>query len=114
MRSWWQELADLVLPADCAGCGRPRGPLCDRCRAALCGAGARAARPSPPPRDLPPVHAAVAYADEVRAVLLAHKERGAVRLADPLGEALAGAVRAARAAAGQVASAGPPAACRVG
>ncbi len=33
------------------------------------------------------------YADEVRAVLLAHKERGALRLAAPLGAALAGAVR---------------------
>lgn len=38
---------------------------------------------------------AVAYGDEVRAVLLAHKERGALRLAEPLGVALAAAVRRA-------------------
>jgi len=40
------------------------------------------------------VHAAARYADEVRAALLAHKERGALALAAPLGAALAGAVRA--------------------
>ncbi|MET8183678.1 ComF family protein [Streptomyces sp. NPDC005336] len=94
MRSWWQEIADLVLPADCAGCGRPGGTLCDRCREALRGSGARRVLPSPVPPGLPVVHAAVEYADEARAVLLAHKERGVLRLAWPLGEALAGAVRA--------------------
>ncbi|MDN3060234.1 phosphoribosyltransferase family protein [Streptomyces sp. SRF1] len=95
MRVWWQEIAELVLPADCAGCGRPGGALCDRCRTALDGSGARRVEPSPAPPGLPVVHAAVDYADEARAVLLAHKERGALRLARPLGEALAGAVRAA-------------------
>ncbi|MFI0858181.1 ComF family protein [Streptomyces sp. NPDC021098] len=95
MRGWWQEIADLVLPGDCAGCGRPGVPLCDRCHGALRGSGARRVLPSPVPPGLPVVHAAVEYVDEARAVLLAHKERGALRLAGPLGEALAGAVRAA-------------------
>ncbi|SDK70192.1 hypothetical protein SAMN05421806_110207 [Streptomyces indicus] len=40
------------------------------------------------------MHAAAPYADAVRAVLLAHKERGALVLAGALGEALAQAVRA--------------------
>lgn len=40
------------------------------------------------------VHAAAPYEDAVRAVLLAHKERGALALAGPLGASLAGAVRA--------------------
>lgn len=40
------------------------------------------------------VHAAARYEDAVRAVLLAHKERGALGLAVPLGTGLAGAVRA--------------------
>ncbi|WP_435243681.1 ComF family protein [Streptomyces cucumeris] len=93
MRGWWQEMTDLVLPADCAGCGRPGGTLCDRCGDVLRGCGPRRVEPSPVPPGLPVVHAAAEYADEVRAVLLAHKERGVLRLAGPLGEALAGAVR---------------------
>ncbi|MEV5882000.1 ComF family protein [Streptomyces sp. NPDC052020] len=94
MRGWWRDLTDLVLPAECGGCGRARTVLCPRCRAALSGAAPRRVRPEPEPPGLPAVHAAAPYADEVRAVLLAHKERGALALAGPLGAALAGAVRA--------------------
>lgn len=94
MRDWWQDLTDLVLPAECGGCGRPRTVLCARCRTALSGAGPCRVRPVPEPAGLPSVHAAARYADEVRATLLAHKERGALALSGPLGEALAGAVRA--------------------
>ncbi|MDX3232845.1 ComF family protein [Streptomyces sp. ME19-01-6] len=100
MRMWCREIAGLVLPAGCAGCGRAGGALCGRCREVLCGAGARPVRPSPAPPGLPPVHAAAAYEDEARAVLLAHKERGELRLAAALGEALAGAVGAAGARSG--------------
>ncbi|MFI6349604.1 ComF family protein [Streptomyces sp. NPDC050560] len=89
---WWGELTGLVLPATCAGCGTPRTALCGRCRAELLGPRARPARPSPTPRGLPVVHAAAPYRDAVRATLLAHKERGALGLAAPLGKALAGAV----------------------
>ncbi|MDR6979860.1 putative amidophosphoribosyltransferase [Streptomyces sp. 3330] len=94
VRGWWQELAGLVLPAECGGCGRARTVLCPRCRAALGGAAPFRVRPVPEPPGLPAVHAAARYADEVRATLLAHKERGALALARPLGAALAGAVRA--------------------
>ncbi|WP_055530881.1 ComF family protein [Streptomyces graminilatus] len=94
MRGWWQDLGDLVLPAECGGCGRPRTVLCPQCRAALHGAAPSRVRPAPEPPGLPVVHAAARYEDEVRAVLLAHKERGALALAGPLGTALAGAVRA--------------------
>ncbi|WP_306189353.1 ComF family protein [Streptomyces sp. MK5] len=94
MRGWWQDLADLVLPAECAGCGRPRAVLCPECRAALDGSAPCRVRPVPEPPGLPVVYAAAAYADAVRAALLAHKERGALTLAAPLGAALAGAVRA--------------------
>lgn len=68
--------------------------LCARCRSALCGAAPRRVRPTPEPRGLPVVHAAAAYENTVRAALLTHKERGALALVGPLGEALAGAVRA--------------------
>ncbi|MYW64687.1 ComF family protein [Streptomyces sp. SID8379] len=94
MRGWWQDLSDLVLPAQCPGCGRSRTSLCTRCAEALRGAGPGRVRPRPEPPGLPVVHAAAPYQDAVRAVLLAHKERGALWLARPLGEALAGAVRA--------------------
>ncbi|MFD5336241.1 ComF family protein [Streptomyces hawaiiensis] len=94
MRGWWQDLTDLVLPGECGGCGMPRTVLCARCRAVLSGGAVHRVRPVPEPPGLPLVHAAARYADEVRATLLAHKERGALALAGPLGVALAGAVRA--------------------
>ncbi|MFC9299398.1 ComF family protein [Streptomyces sp. NPDC057011] len=100
MRGWRQELAGLVLPVDCAGCGAARVVLCAGCRAALSGAGAVRARPSARVSGLPAVYAAAPYEGAVRAVLLAHKERGALPLAGALGAALAGAVRAAGAGRG--------------
>ncbi|MFV0129621.1 ComF family protein [Streptomyces sp. HMX112] len=95
MRGWWREFAGLVLPDACGGCGLPRTPLCAACREALHRAGPRRVRPVPEPAGLPVVHAAAPYTDAVRALLLGHKERGALELAGPLGVALAGAVRAA-------------------
>jgi predicted amidophosphoribosyltransferase len=85
---------DLVLPAECGGCGSARAVLCPRCGAVLSGSAPRRVRPVPEPPGLPAVHAAARYADEARAALLAHKERGVLALAAPLGTALAGAVRA--------------------
>ncbi|MFI5639826.1 ComF family protein [Streptomyces goshikiensis] len=95
MRGWWRELAGLVLPVGCAGCGAGREPLCGGCRAALSGAGAGCVRPAAAPAGLPAVYAAAAYGGAVRGVVLAHKERGALPLAGALGTALAAAVRTA-------------------
>ncbi|WP_052390861.1 ComF family protein [Streptomyces sp. NRRL B-24484] len=88
-------LLDLLLPARCAGCGGPGGQLCPACRVRLTctAAGPVERRPAPP--GLPPLHAAAPYAGPVRSLLIAHKERGALRLAGPLGSALAAAVRSA-------------------
>lgn len=94
MRGWWQDLTDLVLPAECGGCGRPRTVFCPQCRAALSGGAPCRVRPVPEPLGLPAVYAAAPYEDAVRAALLAHKERGALALARPLGTALAGVVGA--------------------
>ncbi|MET7456187.1 ComF family protein [Streptomyces sp. NPDC005574] len=109
MRGWWQDLTDLVLPAECGGCGRSRTVLCPECRAALAGVPPRRVTPVPRPPGLPVVHAAARYGDAVRAMLLAHKERGVLALAAPLGAALAGAVRAGLREAGAGACAGVPA-----
>ncbi|MCX5179027.1 ComF family protein [Streptomyces virginiae] len=92
MRGWWQELAGLVLPVDCAGCGAVRVLVCAECRDALSGAGEGSVRPSPRPAGLPVVRAAAVYEGAVRSLLLAHKERGALPLAGVLGAALAVAV----------------------
>ncbi|WP_406450733.1 ComF family protein [Streptomyces sp. NBC_00876] len=94
MRGWWREITGLVLPVACGGCGRPRTGLCEECGAQLYGAAPRRVRPDPEPAGLPVVHAAAGYENAVRAVLLAHKERGVLGLAGALGKALAGAVRA--------------------
>ncbi|WP_240361913.1 ComF family protein [Streptomyces sp. MBT27] len=101
MRGWWREFSGLVLPTACGGCGRPRTALCARCRAGLLGAPACRVRPAPEPAGLPAVYAAAPYEDAVRAVLLGHKERGALGLAGVLGQALAGAARAAAAPCGR-------------
>ncbi|WP_406738397.1 ComF family protein [Streptomyces sp. NBC_00853] len=94
MRDGWQELAGLVLPVDCAGCGAVRVLVCAECRDALSGAGEGPVRPSPRPSGLPVVRAAAVYEGAVRSLLLAHKERGALPLAGVLGAGLAAAVLA--------------------
>jgi predicted amidophosphoribosyltransferase len=76
-------LVDLVLPADCAGCGAPVHPWCPRCRAEL----------GPPTRPHlpggPDVLAAGRYTGVLRSALLRYKERGRRDLAGPLGALLA-------------------------
>jgi predicted amidophosphoribosyltransferase len=83
-----RSLLDLVLPVACVGCAGRADWLCARCVAALGGPGHDVA-PTPRPPGLPPVRAVAAYDGVVRELLLAHKERGALRLARPLGAAVA-------------------------
>ncbi|WP_042408937.1 ComF family protein [Streptacidiphilus carbonis] len=86
---------DLLVPVQCVGCGLQHAQLCAACREELDRALPRAARPHAAPPGLPEVYAATTYDGAARQILLAHKERGALRLAHPLGGALARAVRAA-------------------
>src|SRR3954465_14278839 len=87
------DLADLVLPAACAGCGAERLPLRygvgGPCAFALEALPASRVAPSPPPPGFPPCVAVGAYERPLRGVLLAYKERGRHRLPPPLRPPLA-------------------------
>ena len=87
------DLVDLVLPADCAGCGGPpvRAGVCRACMDIVDGP-PRPARPTPAPAGLPPCLAVGDYGGPLRELILAYKERGRRRLVGPLGDALARAV----------------------
>ena len=89
-------LGDLLLGSRCVGCDRPGRVLCLPCAATLPVA-AVPAWPSPTPPGLAPPYAAASYDGLVRAMVLAHKERGVLALAAPLGRLLGGAVAGARA-----------------
>jgi predicted amidophosphoribosyltransferase len=98
-RSWWSTLLDLVLPAECAGCGRTGGVeitegLCSACSFALSGP-PTAVRPQRRPAGLPPVQAIAAYREPVPDIILAQKEHSRLDLARPLGRQLARAALAA-------------------
>ena len=86
MRDAW---LDLVHGGSCVACGRPGRPLCRPCAATLPTRGA-SVRPQPCPPGLAPAYAAGEYADPLRALVIAHKERQVFALAKPLGRVLAG------------------------
>ena len=71
--------------------------LCPDCLAVLPASG-HEVRPDPPPPGLVATFAAAAYADPLRRLILAHKERQAFGLAVPLGEVLAAVLDSAVAA----------------
>jgi predicted amidophosphoribosyltransferase len=83
VRGHLAALVDLVLPADCAGCGAPAAPWCAACAPEI-----GPARAVPVPGG-PPVVAAGAYAGPLRTALLRYKERGRRDLARPLAGVLA-------------------------
>ncbi|MFC5907792.1 ComF family protein, partial [Streptacidiphilus monticola] len=87
-----EAVLDVLLPDRCLGCGCPHTQLCPDCRARLEAAQPFRARPAHAPPGLPETYAAAGYEGPVRQALLAHKERGALGLARPLGTALARAV----------------------
>ncbi|WP_104478224.1 ComF family protein [Actinokineospora auranticolor] len=80
---------DLLLPRYCAGCAHPATDWCPACGETLAGLHEvhRTAT-----RAGPRVFALAPYAGPVRRAILAYKEKARVRLAVPLGQALARAV----------------------
>lgn len=98
------RLADLVLATECAACHRRGTRWCARCDLALhrleLGPEPVLVRPRPLPPLMPPTHAAVAYADPVRAAVSAWKDADRRDLVTVLGPVLARSVEAAVLAAG--------------
>lgn len=96
MRAGLAALTDLLLPASCAGCGADRIPLsrgvCAGCVALIAQLRPRESRPTPAPPGLPPCASLGDYADPLRSLVLAYKDRGRHRLAEPLGALLAAVV----------------------
>jgi predicted amidophosphoribosyltransferase len=88
-------LVDLVLGGRCAGCDRPGVTLCAGCRELLTTLTPFRAWPDPRPPGLPPPTAGAPYADELRRLIIAHKENARYALARPLGGVLAAAVLSA-------------------
>jgi predicted amidophosphoribosyltransferase len=84
----WAAVAELFLGASCAGCAGAGPPLCPGCRAILAGT-PRSTTPTPCPPGFPRTWTAGDYDGVVRSVVLAHKERGQLALARPLGDVLA-------------------------
>jgi len=106
LKSWGLVLADLILPAECAGCGQARSRsalpgLCTLCALSLSGPPLPARLPRSAQEDaaVPPVHALAAYLDPVPEIIIAQKEHGRLDLARPLGQELARAAEAAAAGA---------------
>lgn len=88
------KLLDVVLPSDCACCGRPGTTLCASCRKEFAG---------PPLAVSPRVDPGVPcwslgdYTGARRAGVIAVKERGRSDALRPIGDALADAIRTLRA-----------------
>ena len=88
--TWRDAWLDLVHGGCCVGCAAPGRALCAECSIDLPDVGAPV-RPTPCPDGLAACFAAGEYDGLLRAMVLAHKERGAFSLARPLGRVLAGA-----------------------
>ncbi|NLU79450.1 ComF family protein [Micromonospora sp. HNM0581] len=103
----WADLADLVLPTECAGCRLRRQGLrhgvCPGCVRALRALRPGPVRPVPAPPGLPQCHALGGYDGPLREALLAYKDHGRHGLARPLGALLAEVVAAAVGPVGPVA-----------
>lgn len=96
LRAAGRDLARLVVPVECAGCGIDDEPLCAECRALLSGSLVRCEGSAPrldrmdgrPPM---PVWALTAYTGPVRELVVAWKDRSRIDLTATFAAALAAA-----------------------
>ena len=93
------ELLDLVLPVECAACGRPGDAWCRRCSAALArsrlASGVRVVAPDPVPPAFPDCFAWGQYTGPLRAGVRSWKDGGRRDLDRGLASLLAVAMEAA-------------------
>jgi predicted amidophosphoribosyltransferase len=93
------ELADLALRRQCAGCGHAGTSWCGDCADTLGGRPTRRLLQAPadggPPSSVLPVWSTAEYSDQVRAGVVAWKDRGRADLTPVLAQALRRAVLAA-------------------
>lgn len=93
--SWASELADLLIPLECGGCGRPRDRWCPTCAQTLTGSPLRVRTRA----DLRvPAWSLSRYEGAPARAVSAYKDRGRTDLAEPLGAALAAGIDALRSA----------------
>lgn len=90
-------LLDLVLPAECAGCGRPGAPLCAFCAGRLlaelaCSGPPGPHRPAPVPPGFPPTVAGGIHHGLLSALVVAFKDGERADLGCVLAPILAAAV----------------------
>jgi predicted amidophosphoribosyltransferase len=90
-----RDLARLVVPVECAGCGERDVVLCTVCASALRGPVMRCEAAAPRwdrmTAEPAPIWAAAPYVGPVRGIVVAWKDRGRSDLTRPLRDALAGA-----------------------
>ncbi|WP_122262322.1 ComF family protein [Ornithinimicrobium cerasi] len=98
-RPWEDVLAlvELAAPTACAGCGAAGVRWCVGCDVLLAVAASRAGpwSPTPRPPGMPPTWSAAAYADEVRAAVVAWKDGGRADLTPVLAPVLRAVLAAA-------------------
>lgn len=98
---WVSELADLVVPLECGGCGRPRHRWCTTCSETLSGVPTTVRTRA----DISvPAWSLSRYEGPPARAVSAYKDRGRTDLAGPFGAALAAGIDALRRA-GEIAEA---------
>jgi predicted amidophosphoribosyltransferase len=97
---WKAAVGDLLLGAECPGCGHPWWGICPACRNELALRMPYATVPDPCPAGFPPTVTSSPYDSMLRGMIIAHKERQAYGLTAPLGDRLAISVGALLAALG--------------
>jgi predicted amidophosphoribosyltransferase len=86
---WVSATGDLLLGANCHGCGTPGWGTCPRCRRRLAQQQPFATVPDPCPPGFPTTVASAPYDRLLQRLIIAHKERQALGLSRLLGDRLA-------------------------